>query len=414
MARVKLTAAAVERLTSRGKDRIEYFDQTFPSFGVRVTARGSKSWFVYYRIGGRLRRLTLGTFPVDKLAEAREKARNALKMVEHGIDPAKVKEREKAERLDTVRRVVAEFIERHAKARNRSWRQTEAVFEKEVLPDWGDRPIKSITRRDVRDLLDGIMDRGTPYVANRTLAAIRKLFNWCLERDIVDASPVAGVKPPAKEAVRERALSEAEVKEVWTAAETLGYPFGPLTQLLLLLGQRRQETANMRWADLDLEEGTWNIPSDSTKAGRGHVVPLPPLALEIIKRLPRQRGPYAFSTTAGEKPVSGFSRAKKQLDRAILAARQNAAGQPPEDVKPMEGWRFHDLRRTVGTHLAGLGIPLDHISRVLNHVPVGVTAKVYDRHFYLPEKRRALEVWANKLQSLIAPDNDSNVVALHV
>ena len=175
----------------------------------------------------------------------------------------------------------------------------------------------------------------------------------------------------------------------------MGYPFGPLMMLLLITGQWRGEVAKMRWADLDIERGVWTLPSESTKAGRAHAVPLSPLAIGIIKGLPRFAGAFVFTSGAGVRPVSGFGRAKDRID----------------ELSGVKDWRLHDLRRTAASGMARLGIAGDHIGRVLNHVPQGVTARVYDQYEYLPEKRRALETWGSFLDGLFRPDDDK-VVAL--
>ena len=161
----------------------------------------------------------------------------------------------------------------------------------------------------------------------------------------------------------------------------------------------------MLWSDLDLDAGVWTLPSESTKSARAHAVPLSPLAMEIIEGLPRFKGPYVFTSSAGEKPVSGFARAKAKAGATINTKRDQ------DSLDPLPHWTLHDLRRTAASGMARLGIAGDHIARVLNHAPRGITARVYDRYEYLPEKRRALETWGSYLESLFRPSDDK-VVAL--
>ena len=194
---------------------------------------------------------------------------------------------------------------------------------------------------------------------------------------------------------RERALSDDEIRELWAIFDELDYPFGPMFQLMLVLGQRRGETANMRWSNLDLDAAVWHLSSDATKAGRAHDVPFPPRAMRIIDDLPQFQGPYVFSTTDGKKPVSGYSRAKQRADAAVNEARAE------DGLNPLAQWSLHDLRRTCGSGMARLGVPIEHIGKVLNHAPRGVTATVYDRHTYLPEKKRALEIWAEHIEGIL-------------
>jgi integrase len=265
------------------------------------------------------------------------------------------------------------------------------------MPHWADRPIDTIKRRDVIDLLDDIAASGRPVLANRTLAHVRKLFNWALEREIIEMTPAAHITAPGgKEAPRDRDLSDDEIRTLWPAFEEGGYPFGPMLKVLLLTGQRRGEVAKMRWTDIDLEAAQWNLPGEMTKNGRAHTVPLAPAVMEILQSLPRYAGAYVFTTTGGERPVSGFSRSKARIEKL-------ADGEIPQ-------WGLHDLRRTCASGMARLGVPSDHIGRVLNHAPKGVTATTYDRHTYLPEKRRALELWAAYVDGLFQPE-DKKVVA---
>ena len=409
-----LTARRVESIRPPVRGQAEHFDATLPGFALRVTAKGSRSYILYYRpkVGphaGKLRRDTIASASMLTLAEAREKARKRRRQVDAGFDPREIDRQERAGRRERARntfgRVQAQFIVKHAKRHTRSWRDTRRILRNHVVPLWKDRPVDSIKRRDVIELLDSIARRH-PVLANRVLAHVRKLFNWSMERGILEASPVALVKiPGGKEHPRDRSLTDVEIKALWPAFETAGYPFGPMMALLLLTLQRRGEVATMRWSDLDLEEKVWRLPSEATKARRAHVVPLSPPAIAILQSLPQHTGSYVFTTKAGEKPVSGYSRAKQRVEVAINATREQ------DGLGPLPGWHLHDLRRTGASGMARLGVPVDHIGRVLNHAPRGVTATVYDRHSYLPEKRRALELWASHIENLIRPAS-GNVVPL--
>ena len=428
MPKLKLTDAAVQRLKAPDGGRVDYFDATLPGFGLRVsgktdrTPEGRRSWFVFYRFGGQQKRLTIEPgYPALGLAKARERAYAAFQAIERGEDPAAEKQEAKASRErapakerkpDTIENVVDLFIKRHLEAKHRAPRyiaETRRLFDLHVLPRWRDRELSGITKRDVIDILDEIADRGTPIAANRTHAAISGLFSFAIGRDIITVSPFVKIPKPGAETKRERALSPAEIAAVWTAASEIAYPFGPYFRMLLVTAQRREEVARMRWADIDLAEGTWTIPSDMTKPGRAHVVPLSPLALALLADTPRT-GAYVFSTgrqrlRAGahsgddrrDAPISGYSKAKRILDEKI------AAGE--EVVAP---WTIHDLRRTAATMMAKLGVARFTLSRILNHADQSVTG-IYDRHEYLAEKRHALEQWAQFLEQLTSPAGDKIV-----
>ena len=395
MAGKKLTDAAIRRFKAPSAGRAEHWDAELPGFGLRITEKGAKSWVVMYRIGGRLRRLTLGSYPAISLKDARALARDAMQEVAKGNDPATMKATARRERADTFDEVAQEFIERHAKRKTRSWKATAGILERNLVPAWSGRPIGEITRRDVIEALDKVMDRGEPYAANRLLAAVRKLFNWALERGIVEASPVANIKAPGKERQRDRVLSDGEIQALWKAWDETAYPFGPCLKMLLITAQRRDEVANMQWPDVDLGAKIWTLPREQTKTDRAHDVPLSPLAVEILEGLPRFAGPYVFSTTNGEGPVSGFSKAKARV----------------VESSGVTEWRLHDLRRSAATSMARLGVSVHIIGRVLNHAQRGVTA-IYDRHGYLPEKCHALDTWARKLTSIIRPGEDETVVPI--
>lgn len=424
MPTIKLTAAAVERLKAERGSRTDYFDAALPGLSLRVAGpTGSRSgciktWSVLYRVAGqtKLRRLTIGSTDLYSLAEARTKALETLKAAGEGRDPAAERREERAKRPDTVEAVAEDFIEKYLRKKDRAdsyVRGTESTFENHVIPRWRGRDIKSITRRDVAELLDEIAAKprrpdksgarkkgvavGGPIAANRTLAAIRKMFNWALQRGIVEATPIIRMELPGAERRRERTLSADEIKELWPLLTTTGYPFGIFLQMALATGQRRDEVANMQWAQLDLVEKVWTIPSEGTKAGRAQVVPLSELALRLLECVPRI-GAYVF-TTFGDRPISGYSKNKARLDRLIQTEREKAAAKRGEDVLPFPPWTIHDLRRTVATNLGRLGVSRFVIERILNHADRSVTG-IYDRHEYLADKRDALETWARYLGHL--------------
>lgn len=427
-----------EKLTDRrvktvrvppGGARLELWDLNMPGLGLRVApdgpqGEGGKTWFVRYRFGGQQRRHKLGTYPALLLSDAHKAARDLFKAVAAGEDPAA--EKAPAAPVDTFDSVADEFVKRHVKValKPRSAREVERILNVDLRPHWGTRPIQAITKRDVIELLDRIVDRGAPVHANRTLAVARKLFNWAIGRDLMATSPCDRLKPPSVETERQRVLSDEEIALVWRAAGACAPAFGPMVRICLLTAQRRGETSVMRWADVDLERKVWTIPREVTKGDRGHEVPLSDLAVAIIDAQPRL-GVYVFpGRSAGcqaeetanakkETPFSGFSRAKERLDNLVLESLRKAAkqrGEDPEKVKPLPDWTLHDLRRTAATGMARIGIPRLIISKIENHAEGGVT-RIYDRYAYEKEKREALGLWAEKVRSIVEPPPD-NVVQL--
>ena len=247
-----------------------------------------------------------------------------------------------------------------------------------VLPEWKSKPIDTLDRATAHELLDEIaMEHGTG-AAREVRKHITKFFNWAVDRGLLTASPVAGMRRPELGYVaRERVLTMDELKAIWAAADKMGYPFGPMVRLLILTAQRRAEIAGLRRDWMLADKAAFEVPAGSYKTDRPQVVPLSAPAVAIVEALPKwNSGDFLLSTTAGKVPISGFSKAKARLDK----------------FSKVDGWTLHDLRRSAATHMARLGIAQEHIERVLGHAIEGV-AGTYNRYSYLDEKRAALETW---------------------
>jgi integrase len=434
----KLTELSVERAKPPLHGRIEYFDAAFPGLALRITANGSKSWSAFYRYKGRLRRLTIGRYPAIRLAQARREAAAALERVRQGIDAAEEKRTRRdlhTPETDTFSALAQDYLDRYLRKNNAAstYQEAKRDLEHDALPKWRNRPLASISRRDVIDLIDGIVERGAEIQANRTFARLRALFNWAVEKDRLPASPVARMRPPTKERTRDRVLSDDEIRWFWEACNEIGWPFGPLFKLLLLTAQRRDEVAGMARSEIDLEKRVWTIPRHNTKNDRGHEVQLSDLGRQVFQQLPRitnGHGETALAfTVTGDTHVSGFSRAKRRLDTAMRQARRRSLGLPESDQElrkrlgisankplPVEipDWRLHDLRRTATTGMARLNFPPHVVDKVLNHVSGTIrgVAAVYNRFEYLDERRAALEAWGRHVDNLVRRQSPSNVYAL--
>jgi integrase len=402
---VKLTKRVVEAADFGASDQY-LWDAEVKGFGLKITPAGRKVFVFQYRMGGRgakTERYTLGEYKSPYTVDgARGEAVRLLAEVKAGRNPAEAKRRSDSSRARLFGELAAEFIERHAKPNNRDWRKTEYLLRRDVLPFWATRPVREITRPDVIELIDRVADRGARIHANRVLAAVRVLFNWALSRGVIEASPAAGVKAPGAETVRERVLSEDELREVWRAADATAYPFGPFFKLLILTAQRRDEVAGMRWSEIDATRALWTIPGERAKNGRAHEVPFPATALDILRAVPRLDGSDFVFTTTGSAPISGFSKAKARLDRA------SGVGLSERDE-----WRVHDIRRSVTTFMAETGIAPHVVDKLLNHVSGAIRgiAAVYNRHSYTDERRRALDAWARRLAVIVDAEPGGNVIA---
>ena len=371
----------VRGLKAPGGHQVDVYDSQIIGLAVRVSPKGTKAFIVWYRIGGKARRLTLGRYPTMGLAEARKRAQEALLQVASGQDPAAAKQRSRTAYGDRLFGPLArQFIENYAKRKTRGWRETERLLYREFVTPWERWPIDTVSRQDVQKLLQAIVDRGSPSAANHALAVIRKMFNWAIEQGHIDRSPCLGIRAPSKLKSRDRVLTMQELARVWGAAESMGYPYGRIVQLLILTAQRRNEVCGMRWAELDPEQALWRIPAARTKPGRAHDVPLCNRAMEVIRALPRVHDELVFPAKGKDNPASGFSKWKFALD--------NLAG--------IGEWRLHDLRRTVASGMAQLKVPPHVIERILNHTTgtLGGVAGVYIRFGFLPEMRAALTAWS--------------------
>jgi integrase len=393
-----LTARSIESMKP-GNARREVPDAHMPGLYLIVQPSGAKSWAVRYRFVGKPRKHTLGPYPRIDLKVARELGAKALRSAAEGRDLAEEKKQKAQAADDSVEAIVERFIERHLKRnyRPKPLKEAQRLLRVHIVAAWPRRPIGSITSKNLRDMLEKIVASGAPIVANRVHSIVRKFFNWCLENEIVAVSPCAGVKRPAAEASRDRVLTDAELKQVWQAADTMGFPFGPMVQLLILTGQRRGEVAGMQWAELDLDNALWVLPRERVKNDRRHEVPLAQQAVTIIEQLPRIVGSPLVFTLNGSKTINGFGKDKERIDKLAGVA----------------GWTVHDLRRTCASGLAKMGVSLPVIEKILNHVSgsfAGV-AGIYRRHDFADEKRDALQRWAYHVELLVA-DQPAKVIPL--
>lgn len=396
MPSVHFTAQWLKSLQPPDEGQVDYFDSAGlgegRSFGLRVSYGGKMSWFVLYRRNGKLRRLTLDTpYPRLGLKDAREAADVELHKILGGGDPARAKQAAKV--APTFESFAADYIQKYAKTRKRSWERDQEILNRDVLPEWGERKAREIKRADVLDLVEGIRDRGAPIAANRTLALVRRMYNWALERDAygIEANPAHKVKAPAAEHQRDRVLTADEIKALWSRLPDtdLTEPLQIAIKLTLATAQRKGEVLGAAKAEFDLKAGWWTIPAARAKNKLAHRVPLSPLAVTLIERamVLAKDSPHLFPSPRGKGAAPVLDSA---LNRAVL---RNA------ETFGIDHWTPHDLRRTAASHMAGMKVPRLVISKILNHVERGVTA-VYDRHSYDDEKRAALEQWAERVEAI--------------
>jgi integrase len=403
-----LTQLAIET-TRPGPARREIPDGKERGLYLVVQPSGGMAWAFRYRIQGRPCKLTIGPYPAIGLAKARGEAARAKVSLAEGDDPGARKRAATAAKIatrsrdDSVEKVIADFISLYAKPNTRDWKETGRLL-KQFAEAWKGRPLAAIGKAEIHRVLDGIVARGAPVGANRAFAQLRKMFRWAVSRGLLDRSPCDGIDPPSAEKSRDRVLDTEELHLVWRAADGLGFPFGPIIKLLVLTGQRRSEVGGMEWRELDLDRAIWTIPASRSKNKRQHVLPLSPEAVEIIKALPRFSG-SKFVFSPGKTAPSGYSRAKARLDERI--AEFNGGD-------PIAPWILHDIRRSVASGLAGLGVNLPVIERLLNHVSgsfAGIVG-VYQKYNFADEMRGAAERWGRHVEAIAGGEAAANVVEL--
>jgi integrase len=441
MSNPSLTSAAVRKLRA-GKDRREIPDGGCPGLRLVIQPSGSKSWCVRFRRpSGQPAKLTLGTCddsgreghgePVIgghlTLVAARRLAAETRRQLALGRDPAAAylaqKQRARVAAIgnsaNTFAAAAKDFIERYSRKRVRRWKEQArllglypkdlTLIPKGLAERWHDRPVSEISDYDIHAIVDEVRRQGVPGLEQRSdgesenrarhvFAVLSVFFDWLRQHRRVNPNPCANVHRPAAAKARDRVLTNGELIKFWAATNTVGEPFGPVLKLLLLIGARLNEVAGMRHDELS-EDGTqWMIPGNRTKNHRPHVVPLPPLARDILASVRRIENSDLVFTTTGKTPISGWSTVKIRLDALM--------GDLPH-------WIVHDLRRSTATHMAEIGIPPHIVEACLNHISgaKASVAGVYNRAQYSAEKKAAFERWATHVEGLVL-DKPAAVVPL--
>lgn len=390
--KLKLTKTAVERLQlPPGKTEEFFFDETLTGFGLRIRAGGKRTWIAQYRLGTKQRRVTIAPVAALDADEARKKAREILAKAHLGSDPQLEKAEARAQAAMTLGSVAENYLTRHAASKLKLGTLEDVTrYLRRHWEPLAELPISKVTRATVAARLAVIEQENGKYAGNRARAALSRLFSWAIEEGLTDANPVVGTRKPASETARDRVLTDEELRLVWRHAGAGDY--GAIVRLLILTGQRREEVAALSWEEVDPDTGLWRIGGYRTKNSRAHEVPLPPKAVAILRGITRRDG-RALVFGSREGPFSGWSKAKASLDARI----EGELGQ----ALPL--WRLHDIRRTVATRLADLGVLPHVVEAVLNHVSghkAGV-AGIYNRSSYAAEKREALELWAGHIATLL-------------
>jgi integrase len=385
------TVAAAE--LPPGRDDHVVWDDDMPGYGLRLREGGGRvrrTFIIQYRAAGRSRRLLLGSADVLGAEQARAAAKKALAEVALGGDPQGAKAEQRS--AGTLRSAVDDYIEiKRTKVRARTFREIERYLRGPYFKALPPRPLEQITRKDVAGCLTRIVTNNGNVAASRARTTLAAFYVWALGAGLAESNPVVGTNKPEDSKPRERVLSDGELVAIWNACLDSGY--GRTARLLVLTGCRRKEVGGMRWSELNLAAGTWTIPRERAKNNREHTLPLPPAALAVIARIERTEGQDHLFGGAADHGFQRWSAAKRELD--------NRSG--------VTDWAVHDIRRTVATRMADIGIQPHIIEAVLNHQsghkrgPAGT----YNRSIYAAEVKSALERWAAHVEALVAGRADN-------
>jgi integrase len=379
------------------------YDGSLPGFGVRVSDKGLLTFILVARFkgGSSPARRRLGRYPALSLAGARKKAHEWLELIQKGTDPEeearKAKKAAQLKQDNTLPARIEEFLRQRHVTEQRQIAETTRILRKELAAAWSDKLLHDITRRDVKDRVTEIAERGSPAMARNVLTAAKVFFEWAVDEEYLDASPAAGISPKkviGERPIRDRVLQDDELVAFWRATEAMAYPFGPLYRLLLLTGARLNEIGGARWSEIDFKTKILTVPPERFKSKVPHTIPLSGSALAILNSLPRlDGGDCLFSFKSGKSPINSFSVGKERLDELVA----EELGKAPESP-----FTIHDLRRTVRTRLSALKVEHRVAELVIGHGKRGLD-RVYDQHEFLDEMREALELWAGKLRDITEP-----------
>ncbi|HDL53952.1 MAG TPA: site-specific integrase [Proteobacteria bacterium] len=384
---MKFTDWSIKNLKPKEK-RYMVFDDSRPGFGIRVSPSGTRTWMILFHVDGKQRWMSIGQYPEKTLTDAGKEYAELRVEVKAGNLPVSQKARRRAQRRSapTLADLADEYIKKYAKPNKKSWAEDQRMLDRIILPFFDpEEKAKDIRRRDLVLLLEDVGARA-PVASNRVRALLSRLFNFALEREILEASPMAALKPLYKERPKERHLTPNEIMALWSALDTAPNTSIEMRRglrLILATAARPGEVAAMAWEEIEGE--WWNLPGTRMKNGKPHRFYLNTLALEIIGE--DNGTDFVFPSPL----VPGAPINPKNLSRPL---RRN-------DYFGMPRFTPHDLRRTVATLLGEMGIDRLTLGQILSHTDGGIT-QVYDRHSFDQAKKKAMMKWARRLRKIIA------------
>jgi integrase len=414
-----LTDTRIRALKHPPAGQIDIADVRSPGLFLRVTAE-AKTWAFRFTCPttGKRQRLTGPRYPDLGLADAREWAEGLRKLLAKGINPIEAKRQERTEApKKTFKALSDRYLAEHASRFKKSADADDRNLRLHVLPHWGERGYAGITRADIIELIEGLIAANKPILANRVQALISRVFSFAVDSALIATNPAARLKKRAPETALTRTLADHELRLFWSAIDNppVSRPVAIALRLALVTGLRAGEVAGITRSEiLDLEDpdkAAIEIAGTRVKNGRDHLVPLSPIARQLVLEAANLAGDdaYLFPARNGDGDAG--------LDPHALAKAMSRFATDLPDSDNTKSWKAnpvtpHDLRRTLATRLSALGVPKEDRLAVLNHVDAGVHAKHYDKYERAKEKRVALSIWANALADILAGEHDRNVIRL--
>jgi len=409
MNRIKLTDAKIKAEKAGNLRRIIAGEN---GLGLRITPNNKKSFIFQFRYEGIQKLMTFGSYPAMSLHQANDKLNEAKGILLKGEDPSaqKIEQKEKDKIAPTVSEFIEEFVQNYSigfgkKPYKKTWAEDRRLLKKDVAPYIGHKKMKNIEMREIVLILDKIKKRGSGQMANRALNVISKMFNYAVGQAVIQISPCLNIGLPTKKIARQRVLNDSEIKIFWDGLEAskMSKLNKFILKFLLATGQRRGEVVLAQRKQFDLKNKMWEIPSDNVKNAQTNRIPLNGLALEILNEMNidnLEPAAYLFPSPVNDKSID-----PRATTRALNKVQKSIG---------LDKFTPHDLRRTVATRMAGLGIGRLFVSKLLNHKETSVTGIHYDLYGYETEKRQAMEKWNRHLQKVIFGEKETSAKVINM
>ena len=363
------------------------------SFGIRVSRTGTKEYALRYRMNGRYRRMSMGDAANMGIAEAHAKAIDHAKQLEEGKDPAEIRNQYKV--AETCDEVFDLYLKQYAVNKRDKGAEDRRIIERDVRPAIGLKKARDVTRRDIIAILEHISnERDAVVMANRTRALLSKVFNFALEREIIQTSPCVGLSRKKKEKSRDRVLSSEELKAILLYIPKEGLILESLFKFALFTAARIGEITGARWDEIDWKESLWVLPPERTKNGKKHTIPLADTAIKLLKALQSEQEESEFLFPSNRSQFIKMRTIQNCVVRVIKRAE-------------VKHFTPHDLRRTVATGLRRLGTSREIVSKILNHAEHSVIS-IYDRYQLVPEMRSAFQKWSLYISTILTSGKQKN------